>query len=186
MRAIFDVLRKYHPNGKDLSPVSICSHIGIRDTNHYETLHQIKGEDLMCGKHFEDAIAYGTYPIDMHHSDSAGITFRDLDGTERICNDRISPAKISHWRQGDDYARYYEMPFKTLVQDRYSNFIAVGRMVNADETAFGAIRVMVNLNQLGETAGVAAYHCLHQNKGILEIDGNDVRASLSKGGSIIL
>ena len=43
-------------------------------------------------------------------------------------------------------------------------------MVNADEGAFGALRVMVNLNQLGEAAGVAAAWGLARG-----VDANAVR-----------
>ena len=36
-------------------------------------------------------------------------------------------------------------------------------MINADIGSFGALRVMVNLNQIGEAAGVAAYLALDKN-----------------------
>ena len=37
-----------------------------------------------------------------------------------------------------------------------SNLLSAGRMMQTDRGAFGAVRVMVNLNQTGEAAGVAA------------------------------
>jgi len=56
-------------------------------------------------------------------------------------------------------------------------------MINADPSAFGALRVMVNLNQIGEAAGVAAYLAVHRNKTVQELDGVEVARTLSKGGS---
>ncbi len=50
IKAVFDIVRKYHPRGKSLSPSAIYSQIGIRDTTHYETIFQLKGEDMMSGK----------------------------------------------------------------------------------------------------------------------------------------
>jgi hypothetical protein len=75
------------------------------------------------------------------------------------------------------------VPYEILV-NRYDNFIAAGRMINADGGAFGALRVMVNLNQMGEAAGVAAYLALHEHKTIQDVSGKDVQKLLRAGGSV--
>ena len=67
--------------------------------------------------------------------------------------------------------------------ERWQNFIAAGRMLNADMGAFGALRVMVNLNQIGEAAGVAAYLSIHHGQSVQELDGVEVARTLSRGGS---
>jgi hypothetical protein len=61
-----------------------------------------------------------------------------------------------------------------------------GRMLDASMIAFSGIRVMVNMNQLGEAAGVASYLALHQNKSVRSVHPSDVRNELSKGGSVII
>ena len=58
-------------------------------------------------------------------------------------------------------------------------------MLNADAMGFGALRVMVNLNQLGEAAGVAAYMSLNGSLPVNRIDGTKVRGLLAKGGSAL-
>ena len=70
-----------------------------------------------------------------------------------------------------------------LVQEKFENIIAAGRMINADIESFGALRVMVNLNQIGEAAGVAAYLAVNEGKKVQELDGVKVAETLSKGGS---
>jgi hypothetical protein len=45
---------------------------------------------------------------------------------------------------------------------------------------------MVNMNQLGEAAGVTSYLALNQNKPIAEVSSKEVRETLKKGGSIII
>ena len=45
---------------------------------------------------------------------------------------------------------------------------------------------MVNMNQLGEAAGVASYLALNQNKKIKDVAAKEVRDELKKGGSIII
>ena len=56
-------------------------------------------------------------------------------------------------------------------------------MINADPESFGALRVMVNLNQIGEASGVAAYLALQESKAVWDLDGVKVAKTLSAGGS---
>ena len=49
----------------------------------------------------------------------------------------------------------------------------------------GALRVMINLNQLGEAAGVAAYLAVHRDLSVQQIPGEDVRKLLKAGGSAL-
>lgn len=185
VRAIMDILRKYVDKDR-FSLLALCSHLGIRETRHFESEFQIKGEELLYGHTYDDAVAYGTYPVDVHHSDSAGITFRHLDGFELIHSDRTSAPLRRNWRIDGKHAPYYQIPFRTLIQRKYLNFLPVGRMINADESAYGAVRVMVNLNQLGEAAGTAAYLSIQKNQPIFDLDTIPLRQALKNGGSIIL
>ena len=139
------------------------------------------------GQNYDDCILRGTYNVDAHH-DKEGIKFLRLDGTYSV-EDSYGNIRQGNWRaeQGlptdGPMPTFYQLPFKAIVQDNYSNLIAAGRMINADSSAFGALRVMVNLNQIGEAAGVAAYLAIHQNKTIQEVSGVEVAKTLSAGGS---
>ena len=59
-------------------------------------------------------------------------------------------------------------------------------MLDAQREAFGGVRPMVNMNQLGEAAGTTAYLALSSNTPIPEIDPRQVRALLAKGGSVVI
>ena len=59
-------------------------------------------------------------------------------------------------------------------------------MFDAEETAFSGMRVMVNMNQLGEAAGVGAYLALDKDISVDQIDAADVRKTLAAGGSVII
>ena len=139
------------------------------------------------GKDYDDCIVRGCYNIDMH-DDEQGIKFMFFDGTYRR-EDTYGNYSYGNWREelGIDkdlpIPTFYQLPFRALVGEKYTNFIAAGRMMNADAPSFGALRVMVNLNQMGEAAGVAAYLALQQNKTVQELDPVEVARTWSKGGS---
>jgi hypothetical protein len=73
-----------------------------------------------------------------------------------------------------------------LVPPEFQNVLLCGRMIDAEPGAFGAARVMVNLNQLGEAAGVAAYLSLASGLAAPSVPSEELRSALAKGGSIIL
>ncbi len=86
----------------------------------------------------------GTYPIDIHHASDGGIIFKHLDGYEETILGKDTKANRDNWRRREDfdnnYAKFYQVPFEILVGEKYRNFIATGRMINADEGAFVALR----------------------------------------------
>lgn len=61
-----------------------------------------------------------------------------------------------------------------------------GRMIDASVVAYSGIRVMVNMNQVGEAAGVTSYLAWKQGKKIKDVSAREVRDVLKKGGSIII
>jgi len=48
------------------------------------------------------------------------------------------------------------------------------------------MRVMVNSNQMGEAAGVAAYVAINSGKPVYDIDISILKSKLKQGGSLIL
>lgn len=185
IRSILDMIRKYG-NKPETGLVSLPSNIGIRETRHIKCLYQVSDNDALYGKRFEDAIANGSYRMDNHHQDKPGITFKYLDGTE-VYSRPGYPDEKKRWRE--DLAKnptFYQVPLRSLIPKSFSNLIVAGRMLDASMTAFSGIRVMVNMNQLGEAAGVAAFLALNQNKTIPGVDYKEIRMELKKGGSLII
>lgn len=186
VRAIMDLVRKYG-SGRHPTLVSLPSYIGTRETRHIVCRYTLTGEDMLFGRRFDDAIANGSYRMDIHHQDKPGLTFKYLNG-EKVYIRPGYPNEIGRWREmTDTNPTFYQIPYSSLLpQGPYSNVIVAGRMMDADEEAFGGVRVMVNMNQLGETAGVAAYLGLNQSKGFAEIHPGELRRALAAGGSIII
>lgn len=186
VRAIHDILRKY-ANGNQLALQSLPARIGIRETRHVRCLHQLTGEEVLHGKRFDDSIANGSYRVDIHHDNKPGLTFRYLDGREIYARPGY-PNQEGRWRaETRDNPTYYQIPYRSLVpQGPFGNLLAAGRFIDADTEAHGAIRVMVNMNQTGEAAGVAAYLALKHEQCAREIEPAKIRRALADGGSIML
>lgn len=185
--ALDALLKKY--DDPKLGVLALCSQIGVRETVHYKTIFTANEHDLLMGKSYDDTVMKGTYRVDIHHQHDNGITFKYLNGVTETFYGKSNRLVLGDWRKDEGittpYALYYQIPFEILVQDKVSNLIPVGRMLNADDGAFGALRVMVNLNQLGEAAGVAAYLALDENKAVTDICGKKVQEFLRKGGSLV-
>lgn len=184
VRAILDMMRKY--GSKDIGLTALPSHIGIRETRHIKCLHQVLDEDALSGKRYEDAIANGSYRFDLHRQDKPGITFKYLDGTETyVVPGR--PIEKGRWREKSiTNPTFYQFPLRSLIPGKFKNLMIAGRMFDAEITAFSGMRVMVNMNQLGEAAGITSYLALSKNKNVMDVDYKEVRNELSSGGSIIV
>lgn len=186
VRAIHDIFRKYG-GASTLSLQALPARIGIRETRHVRCLHQLTGEEVLHGKRFDDAIANGSYRVDIHHDDKPGLTFRYLDGREMYARPGY-PGEHGRWRpESENNPTFYQIPYRSLVPDgAFGNVLAAGRFIDADTVAHGAIRVMVNMNQTGEAAGVAAYLALKHERAARDVDPAELRGLLAEGGSIML
>jgi len=58
-------------------------------------------------------------------------------------------------------------------------------LLDADKQTFSGARVMVNMNQLGEAAGTAAFLSLVKNIPVDKLDARTVRKTMLSEGSII-
>lgn len=186
IRAIMDIIRKYGPKDSKAVLLALGSYIGVRDTRHIKCAYQLTEQDVLFGRRFEDAIANGTYRVDIHHQEKPGVTFKYLDGKQIYLRSGFAP-EVGRWREEtSENPVFYQIPYRAMLPGRYGNVIVCGRAIDADKGAFGAVRVMVNLNQTGEAAGVAAYLALQEGVSADKIDTGRLRALLKEGGSIII
>jgi len=187
VRAITDLIRKYGPTDAEIVLVDLAASIGARETKRIAASYRLTGEDVLHGRRFEDAIANGSYRVDIHHTDGLGITFRYLNGIEDIVPGNGLPTIHKRWRDPiDKDPTFYQIPWRCLLQDRIPNLVLAGRMLDADKIAFSAARVMVNMNQTGEAAGVAAAIAVKQNIPIQSVAPSEIRKRLKQGGSIVI
>ena len=162
IRAYMDIARKYGGSNNEPCLLDLPSYIGTRETRSFAADYRLTEEDVMKCRRFPDAIANGTYPIDVHDPKTGRFKFKRP--------------------QGD----FYQIPLSTIVSDKAPNIVLAGRMISTDRSAFGGIRVMVNLNQTGEAAGVTASLAASRAKPVGEVPAEAVRKELANLGAVIV
>lgn len=148
------------PGWQDHYLTDIATQIGLRESHRILADHQLDRDEVLHGVRFDDAVAQGTYPIDIHNPSGPGITFLHLDGTAQRINGDCSK-DIWRWDGAAEGSALrqtlcYQVPYRTLIPAALDNVLAAGRCIGADSSAAGAIRVMINAMQFGQAAGTAA------------------------------
>lgn len=159
LRRIVDAANRAFPTkDQGLQVAAVAPQLGLRESRHLCGLYRVTGNDVLSGREYPDVIAKGTYRVDIHAG--KGIVFRYLDGREwEMLQDLTTgEIKIRHgrWRPKGPNPECYQVPYRAIVPKGSENVLAAGRMLDADREAYGALRVMVNCNQMGEAAGCAA------------------------------
>ena len=185
IHALLDMARKYGdlPAPPVLLALPAC--IGIRETRRFRTDYVVTEEDLLSGRRFPDAVANGTYPLDVHNPSGGGFQFKYLNGST-FASDATGQRR-GRWRpESADNPLFYQVPYRSMVHRTVDNLILAGRMIGCDRVAFGGVRVMINLNQVGEAAGVAAVLALRAETPTSAVDPAALRKELANGGSVVI
>jgi hypothetical protein len=161
----------------------IAAQVGVRETHRIFARHQLTREEVLRGVDFEDSIARGTYPIDIHRPDGPGILFEYLDGTwRRIHGDGTTEEGRWDGASADAPKRTtlcYHIPFRSLIPRDLDNVLVAGRCIGAEHDSAGAIRVMINCMQTGEAAGAGAA-LLSPGQGTCDVDIARLKAHLAE------
>jgi hypothetical protein len=180
------IFKEHFIEDRTVPLTALPTKIGIRETRHVRCLKQLTEKEVLHGKRFTDAIANGTYRVDIHLANEDGLIFRYLDGREQFVSADGS-GKSGRWREKvENPPTFYQVPYRSLVPRDTSNVLIAGRMIDADQGAFGAVRVMVNCNQMGQAAGVAAWLALQSDRPAAEIDTLRLRSTLKEHGAAVV
>lgn len=114
---------------------------GKREGRRFLGDHVLTEQDVTSGRLFEDAVAHGGWPIDLHVPGG-------LDSPDR------PPTDFHH------FDCVYTIPYRCLYSRNVENLFLAGRLISVSHVAFGSTRVMGTLAAAGQAAGLAAAMCL--------------------------
>ena len=124
--------RKYVPGCNDAFLAATASGVGVRESRRIAGVCTLTEPDIRSGRHFNDNVALGGFPIDSH--DPKGPS---MDGSEPI-------------RRG------YGIPYRGLLPRRVDHLIVAGRCISADRRALASARITGTCMAMGQAAGTAA------------------------------
>lgn len=157
---IVEVFKEQIPAMKDAYLLDTATQVGIRETRGIIGLYTMTIEDILEPKGFEDTVAYGGHPVDIHRSSD-------------------SKQEVSFLQQP------YPISYRSLVPKGAANMLVAGGCLSATHEAFASIRVQAQCMALGQAAGTAAALCNSENIGVAELDGKLLREELKRQGAIV-
>lgn len=160
--AIVAFMRKYIPGFENAVIVTSGPHIGVRESRKINGAYRLTASDLLQNKMFEDAIAMGGYPIDIHSPDGGTMEHHYL--------------KKGSW---------YSIPYCCLYTNELDNLLVAGRCISATHEACAAVRVTPILMAISEGAGTAAAIAAKQGIGVAAIDVAQLQNLLKDHGAFL-
>jgi hypothetical protein len=112
---------------------------GKRESRRFEGDYIIRQQDVIEQTHFDDAVAFGGWSVDLHPADGV---FSELKG----CN---------QWHSKGIFG----IPYRCYYSRNISNLFLAGRIISATHVAFGSTRVMATCAHGGQAVALAAALC---------------------------
>lgn len=117
----------------------------VRESRHIQGEYRLTMADLMENRNHWDAIAYGSYAVDIQRLD-------------REDNGAVMMAPLQ-----------YGVPYRTLVPLKVDNLLVVGRSASFDSLPHGSARVIPLGMATGQAAGAAAKLALERGMSVREL-----------------
>lgn len=132
-KVYLDILRKL-PGHEGMYLVSTGPNFGTRESRHINSKYQLKKQDLVQSRNFDDTVVVGAWYMEYHDQsrEDWGINFEaPPNGT-------------------------FNIPLRCLQSIDIENLFCAGRCADGDKAASSAIRVMGTALATGQAAGTAA------------------------------
>ncbi|MFO7974670.1 MAG: FAD-dependent oxidoreductase [Candidatus Hydrogenedentota bacterium] len=126
---------------------------GKRESRRFVGQYTLTQHDLQESRAFDDAIAYGGWPIDTHPP--SGVDAPD----QRPCTQHHLDC-------------IYDIPLRACVSAGPRNFMFAGRNISATHVAFASTRVMATCAAMGQGVGTAAAHAVKNGIEPAELAGD--------------
>lgn len=139
---------------------SMSPETAVRETYRIDGLYRITRDDYVSGRHFEDALCYSFYPIDLHVSH--GVEPRHL-------RDSVVAT----------------IPLRAMIPRGSRNLTVAGRSVSSDRLANSALRVQASCMAMGQAAGAVAAIACKENTTPEKVSLDKVRNLLAAHGAIL-
>jgi hypothetical protein len=160
MQQIAAFLRKYVPGFERAYVAQSGVNVGVRETRRILGDYQLSAEDVLGAHKFDDAIARGAYPIDIHNPTGKGTVLQ-----------RLPPGEA------------YDIPLRCLLPRNAEALLVAGRCISGTHEALSSYRVMPIVMATGQAAGVCAALAARRRTIPREISAVEVQRELLRQGA---
>lgn len=160
MRQIAEFLRRYVPGFEKSYAAQSGINVGVRETRRIVGEYQLDASDVLNARKFDDAIARGAYPIDIHNPAGTGTVLK-----------RLPPGEA------------YDIPLRCLIPQSTEGLIVAGRCLSGTHEAHSSYRVMPIVMATGQAAGVCAALAARAGVSPRRVGAGEVQRELLRQGA---
>lgn len=142
--------------------IKMSNEVGVRETRRIVGEYTLTEEDVLGGRKFEDGVARGHGPVDIHDPTQS-------TSTMIYCPDYTS----------------YDIPYRCLLPKDLDNVLVASRCISATHEAFGSVRMVPQIFAIGEAAGTAAALTCKQGVPCKRLDVGLLRSTLREQGASV-
>jgi hypothetical protein len=160
VQEIAQFLKEYVPGFEDSYVIQSGVNVGVRETRRITGEYTLTVDDVLSAHKFEDIIARGSYPVDIHNPKGSGTI-------------------LKHLAPGESY----DIPLRCLIPQKIENLLAAGRCISGTSEALASYRIMPISMATGQAAGVCAALSVNQNQKPRTIEYRSVQKELLRQGA---
>lgn len=160
-RQIADFVRRKVPGFANAGLIDVASQIGIRESRRIVGHYTLNEEDVYVARPFEDGVANGAYPIDIHDPSGAGLRYDD----RRVMG--------------------YKIPYRSLIPLGFDNLLVAGRCLSANHEALGTARITASCMDMGQAVGAAAALVARQGCTTTTLPIDDLKGAIAALGGYV-
>ena len=159
---LLEFFRNRVPGFENARIAATGTQIGIRESRRIVGEYTLTRDDVLEGRHFDDAVARSAYPIDIHNPSGTGTT------TQRLPE-----------------GQSYEIPYRCMVPAYVDRLLVAGRCISTTHEALASTRLTPTVMTLGQAAGTAAALAKQTGERLRTIDIRLLRSTLMDDGVLL-
>ena len=159
---ITEALKQNIPGFEKAHLASSSVRVGVREGRRIQGLYTLTEDEVVNRSEFDDGIARGAYPIDIHDPKGGHTQFTFI-------------------KEGGSYA----VPYRCLIPKGSENLIVAGRCASTTGKALGSVRLMACCMAQGQAAGTAAALAVIRKKMPAEVDVSELKEKLIADKAIL-
>lgn len=160
VRQVADFLREYVPGFESSYIVQTGSQVGVRESRRIIGSYILNEDDVLNVRKFDDVIARGNYPIDIHDPCGKGTVLKRLPVHDA-----------------------YDIPLRCLIPLGVDRLLTAGRCISGTHEALASYRIMPVSMATGQAAGVCAALAVRSGRSPAEVDYRSVQKELLRQGA---